>query len=71
MPAVSDDGGHLEESDYDACAEALKPNFTDRLGPAGVTDHALSTNRRFERIPPEGDSEIWRLSHLKTRCANR
>jgi lysophospholipase L1-like esterase len=45
-PGVSNDGVHLEEAGYDAWAAALKPIFTELLGPAHQTDEAP---------PPTGD----------------
>src|SRR5262249_37332385 len=46
LPGVSRDGLHLEETGYDAWAAALKPIFTELLGPPGRTDEAP---------PPTGD----------------
>ena len=51
LPGVSADGVHLEEKGYDAWAAALKPIFTELLGPAGETDHAP---------PPTGDPSARR-----------
>ena len=52
LPGVSGDGVHLEEKGYDAWAEALKPIFTELLGPPGQTDHA--PYRPAIRTPPAG-----------------
>ncbi len=46
LPGVSSDGLHLEEKGYDVWAAALKPIFTELLGPPAPTDHAP---------PPTGD----------------
>ena len=51
LPGVSGDGVHLEEKGYDAWAAALKPIFTELLGPPGQTDHAP---------PPTGDPNAAR-----------
>jgi hypothetical protein len=40
------DGLHLSEKGYQVWADALKPIFTELLGPPGPTDHAP---------PPTGD----------------
>ena len=54
LPGVSGDGVHLEEKGYDAWAAALKPIFTELLGPPGETDHA--PRRPAIRAPPRGIS---------------
>jgi GH35 family endo-1,4-beta-xylanase/lysophospholipase L1-like esterase len=50
-PGVSGDGVHLQEKGYDAWAAALKPIFTDLLGPPAPTDDAP---------PPTGDPSASR-----------
>ena len=40
LPGVSSDGVHLKEAGYDAWAAALKPVFTELLGPPAQTDEA-------------------------------
>ncbi len=51
LPGVSSDGLHLEEPGYEIWAEALKPIFTEILGPPEKEDHAP---------PPTGDPSAAR-----------
>ena len=57
LPGVSRDGLHLEEKGYDAWAAALKPIFTELLGPPGPTDQAP---------PPTGDPSAVRTQGAPT-----
>ena len=56
LPGVSGDGVHLEEKGYDAWAAALKPIFTELLGPPAQTDQRLRRPaiRAPAALPPRG-----------------
>ncbi len=53
LPGVSRDGLHLEEKGYDVWAAALRPIFTELLGPPAEMDRAP---------PPTGDPSAGRRS---------
>jgi hypothetical protein len=53
LPGVSLDGLHLEEKGYDVWAAALKPIFSELLGPPAEMDQAP---------PPTGDPSAARRS---------